>query len=89
MGKISLTTDMWSDPNLTPYMAVTAHWIQAAFTETPNGSRLTLKLRADLIGFQRISGRHDGRHLAHAFLYITDRIKISRNVCAPCLLTFE
>ena len=21
--------DMWTDPNLIPYMAVTAHWIQA------------------------------------------------------------
>ncbi|THU80882.1 hypothetical protein K435DRAFT_596501, partial [Dendrothele bispora CBS 962.96] len=26
-GKISMTMDCWSDPNLTPYMAVTSHWI--------------------------------------------------------------
>ncbi|KAJ7572573.1 hypothetical protein C8J56DRAFT_741363, partial [Mycena floridula] len=27
LGKISFTMDMWTDPNLVPFMAVTAHWI--------------------------------------------------------------
>ncbi|KAF8833124.1 hypothetical protein BDN67DRAFT_859737, partial [Paxillus ammoniavirescens] len=27
LGKISFTTDVWSDTNLVPFMAVTAHWI--------------------------------------------------------------
>ncbi|THU85233.1 hypothetical protein K435DRAFT_625180, partial [Dendrothele bispora CBS 962.96] len=27
VGKISCTMDCWTDPNLTPFMAVTAHWI--------------------------------------------------------------
>ncbi|KAH7904018.1 hypothetical protein BJ138DRAFT_969441, partial [Hygrophoropsis aurantiaca] len=27
IGKISFTTDLWSDINLSPFMAVTAHWI--------------------------------------------------------------
>ncbi|KAG2063795.1 hypothetical protein BDR04DRAFT_953576, partial [Suillus decipiens] len=26
-GKVSFTSDLWSDSNLCPFMAVTAHWI--------------------------------------------------------------
>ena len=44
--------DMWSDPNLAPFMTVTAHWIQGVREETVGAKRLILKLRADLIGFQ-------------------------------------
>ena len=80
MGKISMTMDLWSDPNLTPFMAVTAHWIEGTTAETVGGPKLTLKLQADLIGFQQVSGRHDGRHLAHTFLFVIDRIKIAGKV---------
>ncbi|KAF9555989.1 hypothetical protein CPC08DRAFT_604475, partial [Agrocybe pediades] len=27
LGKVSFTMDLWTDPNLVPYMAVTAHWM--------------------------------------------------------------
>ncbi|TFK17491.1 hypothetical protein FA15DRAFT_574048, partial [Coprinopsis marcescibilis] len=27
VGKISFTTDIWSDTNLASFMAITAHWI--------------------------------------------------------------
>jgi hypothetical protein len=72
--------DMWSDPNLTPFMAVTAHWIESVSEPNLNGLKTTLKLRADLIGFQRVPGRHDGEHLAQAILFITDRLNITDNV---------
>ena len=81
MGKISATMDMWSDPNLAPFMAVTAHWIQGVWEEAVGAKRLILKLRADLIGFQCVPGHHDGEHMAVAFLYITERIKITGRVC--------
>jgi hypothetical protein len=80
-----MTMDMWSDPNLTPFMAVTAHWIEGVTEDTANGPQLTLKLRADLIGFQRVPGRHDGEHLAQAFLFVTDRLKISEKVVVVVL----
>jgi len=80
MGKISFTTDMWSDPNLTPYMAVTAHWIKAETRKTPKGRRRKYTLQADLIGFHPIPGRHNGDHLAHTFLHIIDRLKIAEKV---------
>jgi hypothetical protein len=80
-----MTMDMWSDPNLTPFMAVTAHWIEGVTEDTAHGPQLTLKLRADLIGFQRVPGRHDGEHLAQAFLFVTDRLKISEKVVVVLL----
>ncbi|OBZ71068.1 hypothetical protein A0H81_08990 [Grifola frondosa] len=80
VGKISFTSDMWSDPNLTPFMAVTAHWIKAKTEETPVGPRKVLELRADLIGFLRVPGRHDGQHLAQAFLFTLDRLEITPQI---------
>ena len=81
MGKILATMDMWSDPKLAPFMTVMAHWIQAIWEETVGAKRLVLKLRADLISFQHVLGCHDGEHMAVAFLYITDCIKITGKVC--------
>ena len=58
-------------------MAVTAHWIEAVVEK---GSQKTLWLRSDLVGFHKLPGRHTGEHLAHCFLFITDRLKITEKV---------
>ena len=39
VGKISLTTDAWSDPNQISFLAVTAHWIEAVDEKTSQGSK--------------------------------------------------
>ena len=72
--------DMWSDPNLWPYMAVTAHWMQVKVEEHPSGPQHTLVLRSDLIGFHRMPTRHTGEHLAIGFLHILDRIDVTSKV---------
>jgi len=56
-------------------MAVTAHWIQTTDEKTSK-----ISLRADLIGFHKLPGRHTGEHLAHCFLFVTDRIKVTSKV---------
>lgn len=61
-------------------MAVTAHWIEAVTEKGPSGSKKTLQLRSDLVGFHKLPGRHTGEHLAHCFLFITDRLKITEKV---------
>jgi hypothetical protein len=61
-------------------MAITAHWITAAVSVQNPVQRATLTMRADLIGFIHIPGRHTGEHLAHAFLHILDRIHITEKV---------
>jgi hypothetical protein len=70
-------------------MAVTAHWIEGITEETAQGSTLCLKLRTDLVGFQRVPGRHSGEHLAHAFLHITDRLKITPKVKIYCVTRMD
>ena len=76
---------------MTPYMAVTAHWIQSVRTEhvsCPPTEELVL--RADLIGFHHLPGHHTGRHIAQLFLYITDRVGVTPQVwmfaiCVPSI----
>lgn len=80
MGKISFTTDVWSDPNMTSFMAVTAHWIEGTDVKTMTGVQKRLELRTDLVGFLRVPGKHTGKHLAHCFLFITDRLGITQKV---------
>ena len=80
MGKISNTMDVWTDPNRSPFMAVTAHWIQAIEENTHLGPRYVLRLQADLIGFYSMPGRHTGQHLAEAFMDILDQIDIVTKV---------
>ncbi|KAJ3518939.1 hypothetical protein NMY22_g13434 [Coprinellus aureogranulatus] len=77
LGKVSATMDMWSDPNLTPYMAVTIHWMEGKTKQTPSGPQYEVRLRSDLAGFMRVPGNHDGEHLHAAFTYITDRIGVT------------
>ena len=59
------------------FMAMTAHWIEAVVGK---GDKKTLRLRSDLVGFHKLPGRHTGEHLAHCFLFITDRLKITGKV---------
>ena len=80
VGKISFTTDAWSDPNQLSFMGVTAHWIEAVEEQTPSGPQKKLHLRADLVGFHRIPGRHTGEHLAHCFLFVIDRLNLAGKV---------
>jgi len=79
-GKISFTTDVWTDPNQRAFMAVTAHWIEVTEEKSSSGSYKKLQLHADLIGFHKMPGRHTGKHLAYCFKFITDRLNITNRV---------
>lgn len=61
-------------------MAVTAHWIEPINHQGSPESPKKLCLRSDLVGFHQIPGRHTGEHLAHCFLFITDRLNITQKV---------
>ena len=43
-------------------------------------------MRADLIGFQRVPGKHTGEHLASAFYYIIKRLGIQDKVNSIALI---
>lgn len=54
LGEISLMADVWSDPNLVPYMAVTSHWIEVKTIETNEGPHFVLCFHAEFIAFHHI-----------------------------------
>lgn len=72
-GRVSLTTDVWSNKQLASFLAVTAHWLS---TES---HQLTLK--AALIGFHRMTGRHNGTSIAAGILEVVQRAGITNKVC--------
>ena len=82
--KISFTTDCWSDSNLMPFMAITAHWTDHRTKDTQQGQRYILGLNSELIAFHCIPSRHTGDHLAMVFMSMLDRYKI-KNVCYPSI----
>ncbi|SRR5579859_6967356 len=85
-----MTTDMWSDPDLKPYMAITAHWIEQV--QQKSGQK-KLHLRADLIGFMHAPGSHTGERLAQVFYFIISRMRLTKKVMSYLinwvLLTFS
>lgn len=87
LGKISFTSDLWSDTNLSPFMAVTAHWIESTLIPSAASSQpqYILKLQAELIAFHKVPGRHSGVHLAQAFLEVLDRFGIEHKVIINCI----
>ncbi len=61
-------------------MAVTAHWIESVEEKAGTGLQKILRLRSDLVGFHKLPGRHTGEHLAHCFLFVTDRLNLTAKV---------
>jgi hypothetical protein len=78
LGQISFTMDIWSDPLLQSYLALTAHWI----AEVPGTSALQLKTA--LIAFHRLCGSHSGRLLAKTVMRLLDRAGITAKVRQLC-----
>ena len=74
MGRISLTADIWSDSNMRPFLACTAHWI------AKDDASSALKLKSALIAFHHLPGNHTGVNIATALLGILDRAGIADKV---------
>lgn len=71
-GRVSFTTDLWTDSGLHPFMAVTAHFIK----ETE--SKWTLEAR--LIAFKSMPKSHTGVALGIAFVNILVEHKLENKV---------
>ena len=71
-GKISITSDAWSaDTTKMGFMGMTAHWIGVQDRKW--------KLRAEVIGFKPISGKHSGENLGRHAVGLLDRVGIMSN----------
>jgi hypothetical protein len=71
---VSLTTDAWSNPNLTSFLGVTAHYI----VREAAGRRLLLRL--GLLAFRHIQGPHTGENLARILFEIIREMGILNRV---------
>lgn len=81
--------DLWTDINMKAYMAVTAHWLQQVSLQQSERLQSKLHLRSDLIGFVHVPGSHTGERLAKVFLYIIDRLNISKKVSFNLLIEIK
>ncbi|MBW0581188.1 hypothetical protein O181_120903 [Austropuccinia psidii MF-1] len=71
---ISFTTDCWTSPNVTAFMAVTGHYLDPDFN-----------LKSILLGLTEIEGNHSGISLANHFLQVINRYKIATKMI--CITT--
>ena len=74
LGRISYTADAWSSASLQSFFAITAHW---AYRDEYDGS---IKIKARLIAFHKIFGRHTGEKLAKLCIDLLDRAGTTANV---------
>jgi hypothetical protein len=74
---VSFTTDLWSDPDIKYYIAVTAHWLELVHLQ---GGQKKITIRADLIGFIHVPGQHSGEKLAKIFHFIISRVGLIKKV---------
>lgn len=72
LGRISITSDIWSRGNLEPYMAITAHYF------VNQSGRLTLQSR--LIAFRILHGSHTGLHMADLCMNVLEEFEITNKV---------
>jgi hypothetical protein len=75
-GWISFTIDLWTDPNLNPFMAVTVHWC----SENAQGNAI---YSSGLIAFHHTPWSHTGEALCEHFLKIIDDYGIANRVSLP------
>jgi hypothetical protein len=73
-GKISFTSDLWSDQKLHPFMALTAHWI------AKEEKTSVLVLKAALIAFHHVPGSHTGKSLGSVILHLLDCADVAKDV---------
>ena len=69
LGSISITADSWTvDTTKASFLGVTAHWIGIEAGKW--------KVRAEVIGFQSISGDHSGENLGRYVVGVFDQVGI-------------
>ena len=77
-GQISYTFDGWSSRGMSPYVGITAHYIEVS-KDHPN----EWKLVSDLVAFTVMEGRHTGANYAAMLLNMLDEYKIRDKVSPP------
>jgi hypothetical protein len=74
-SKISITFDAWTSKAYDPYLAITAHYIDA-LSDQP----LEWELKSKLIGFEELQGSHSGANIAVKVIEVLDQYDIRNKV---------
>jgi hypothetical protein len=56
LGRVSFTSDIWSDPNLTSFLAITCHFCQ-------RNNIGVLEVANRVLAFRLVTGSHDGDNI--------------------------
>jgi len=73
LGRVSFTSDIWSDPQLAAFLAMTAHWCR----RDPAGR---LEIANRLLAFRLVEGAHDGENIGQIMYNIIKDVKAHRKV---------
>ncbi|MBW0575656.1 hypothetical protein O181_115371 [Austropuccinia psidii MF-1] len=73
-GFVSFTTNSWTSPNVTAFMAVTVHFMDS-----------NSNLKSILLGLNEIEGNHSGLSLAHCFIEILHQYETENTIM--CITT--
>jgi len=73
LGRVSFTSDIWSDPQLASFLAMTAHWCR----RDPAGR---LEIANRLLAFRLVEGAHDGENIGQIMYNIIKDAKAHRKV---------
>jgi len=74
LGRVSFTSDIWSDPNLTSFMALTCHFCKRSGL----GS---LEVANHLLAFRLVEGAHDGENIGQIMYDIFKEAGSHHKVC--------
>lgn len=78
-GRVSYTTDVWTDLWIRPFMAITAHYF-ARVTNEDSGKTEDV-WGSQLIAFRHLPESHTGEHLADSFLAVLESLGLVHKAC--------
>jgi hypothetical protein len=79
LGRISFTSDCWSDPNLTTFLALTAHFMARDMNDQ-------LVLRSHLLAFRVVEDKHDGKNLGRIiFEILKEAVPLGKVSACRCM----
>jgi hypothetical protein len=74
-SRVSVTFDAWTSKAYDPYLAITAHYVDA-LSDQP----LEWELKSKLLGFEELQGSHTGANVAVKIIEVLDQYDIRNKV---------
>jgi hypothetical protein len=82
LGRVSFTSDIWSDPNLTSFMALTCHFCKRSGLGG-------LEVANRLLAFRLVEGSHDGDNIGQNMYDIFKEAGAHQKACLSLCLDSE